>query len=737
VFAACLAVARPTRANEAFGPTISGVVRDSSGAPLGLAQVIIAEAGRTTSTDDEGRFAIRGLPPGTYHLTTLLIGYRPGHAVVRLPTSGPDVQVTITMIGTTLRLQAVSVTAASNTGEATGVAQSTAELSGTALQRSIGNTLAQTLSAEPGMAVRYNGPAATMPVIRGLSGDRILVLQDGARTGDLSSAAPDHATSIDPLASQRIEVVRGPASLLYGNNALGGVVNVISNDIPTDVPGHIDGSVAVQGESVNPGGAFNAGVVAPLSSSVAINVRGGARHTDDIKVGGGDTMFGTSTRSWNALVGLGIVKDQAQAGLALKAYDFNYGLPAETPAAAGVRIDGHRYELAGRLAVNTGWTAIGQLRFDGTAQDYAHQELAPDGSVGTAFKLKTETASLTAPTHLGRISGTIGLQGLFKQYSATGDEALTPAANSSSGGAFLFQEFPLNAATEADVESGARLQVGARYDAYRIESMAGVAKFGPGRTVDLTNFSGSLGVTIPVSSHVTLSGSVARAFRAPTVEELFSNAVHEATGSYEYGNPNLQPEHSLGVEGVLRIEVARLSGQFAAYANKVQNYVAPDVTADTVVDGETMPLARYGQHDATLRGLEGQLELKATSTLVVGLMGDLTHGEFAGGAPLPFMPAARVGGSLRWDNGHFNIGGDVRHSMKQTDVTGGQDVATDAYTVANLSAGFNLLSGGRLHTLTLRLDNVGDVKYYDATSRIKSFSPNPGRNAAVVYKVTF
>lgn len=731
------AAASTAHAAAPFSPAITGIVRDSSGTPLGLVQVMIAEAGRTTSTNDEGKFTFRGLPPGTYHLTTLLIGYKPGHAVVLLPASGADVQVTITMIGTTLRLQAVSVTAASNTGEAAGVAQATTELSGAALQRSIGNSLAQTLSSEPGMAMRYNGPAATMPVIRGLTGDRILVLQDGARSGDLSSAAVDHATSIDPLASQRIEVVRGPASLLYGNNALGGVVNVISNDIPTDVPGHVDGSVAVQTESVNPGGAFNAGVLVPVSRSVAVSVRGGMRRTDPVKIGGGGTLPGTSTRSWNTVVGLGVVRDKAQAGIAFKAYDNNYGLPAETPESGGIRIDGHRYELAGRLALNTGWTGLGQLRFDGAAQDYAHDELEADGAIGTAFRLKTQTVGVTAPTRFGRLSGTIGAQGLFKQYAATGEEALTPAANSSAGGAFLFQELPLRAATGADDEGGPRLQLGARYDAYRIASKAGVAKFGPARTIDLTSVSGSLGVAIPVNAHVSLSGSVARGFRAPTVEELFSNAVHEATGSYELGNPQLQAEHSLGLDAVLRIEGSTLSGQFSAYANQVQNYVAPDVTRDTVVDGETMPLARYGQQDASLRGVEAQLELKATPTLVVGLMGDLTHGGFSNGAPLPFMPAARLGGSMRWNNGRFNIGTDARRVMKQTDVTGGQDAVTDAYTLVNISAGLNLMRAARLHTLTLRLDNVGDVKYYDATSRIKSFAANPGRNAAMVYKVMF
>lgn len=725
----------------AASPALVGTVRDTTGVPLPLVQVIVAEVGRTTTTDAEGRFVLRGLPAGTYHITTLLIGYRPGHSVVRVPESGPDVAVSIVMIGSTLRLQTVSVTAASSSGEASGVTQATSELSGKHLQRSLGASLAQTLSAEPGMAMRYNGPAATMPVIRGLSGDRILVLQDGARSGDLASSAPDHATSVDPLAAQRIEVVRGPASLMHGNSALGGVVNVISNDIPTDVPARVTGSVTMQGESVNPGGAFNAGAVHPVTDKLVLNFRAGARRTDPVHVGGGGTLEGTSNRSANLTAGLGFVNDDAQGGLAFKTFDFNYGLPAEPGSdESGIRIDGRRYQATAKLASNTGRHAVSQLRFEGSAQDYAHQEIEPDGAIGTSFTLRTQTASLTAPTHFGRMTGLLGAQALLRQYAAEGEEALTPAANAGSFGAFIFQELPLgagHAANSGHTDEGARVQFGARFDNYRISSKAGDEKFGAAQTLVFRSVSGSVGISAPLAEHVTLSGSVARAFRAPTVEELFSHAVHAATGSYELGNPALDVERSIGFDAVLRVGGASLSGQLSGYLNRVEGYIAPDVTSDTTVEGETMPLARYGQRDATLRGIEAQGEAKLGARFVLGVVGDVTRGEFTGGGPLPFMPAGRLGASLRWDSGRFNAGGEARHVFAQRDATGGQDVETEAYTLLNVSAGWSVTMGGRIHELTLRGDNLGDVKYYDATSRIKSFAANPGRNLSVVYRVMF
>ncbi|MBM3908564.1 MAG: TonB-dependent receptor [Gemmatimonadetes bacterium] len=729
----------PGHAVEPAAPALVGTVKDAAGAPLALAQVIVAEVGRTTTTNAEGRFVLRGLPVGTYHITTLLLGYRPGHAVVRIPVAGPDVSVTIVMTASVLRLQAVSVTAASSSGEASGVTQATSELSGKSLQRALGASLAQTLAAEPGMAMRYNGPAATMPVIRGLSGDRILVLQDGARSGDLASSAPDHATTADPLAAQRIEVVRGPASLVHGNNALGGVVNVISNDIPTDVPSRLTGSVTTQVESVNPGAAFNAGAVQAVSGSTALSVRVGGRRTDPVRIGGGGVLDGTDSRNLNVTTGLGFVKDNVQGGVALKGFDFNYGIPSEPGSdEAGIRVDGRRYQGTAKLSTNTGRHAISQLRFEGSAQDYAHQEIEPDGAVGTSFALRTQTASLTAPTHFGRLTGMLGAQVLTRQYSAEGEEALTPAANSATAGAFIFQELPLGAHSREDhPDEGPKLQFGARFDAYRISSKAGDEKFGAARTISFQNISGSLGLSAPLAEHVTLSGSVARAFRAPTVEELFSNAVHAATASYELGNPELDVERSLGFDAVLRVGGANVSGQVSGYVNRVQGFIAPDVTRDTTVEGETMPLARYGQHDATLRGIEAQGEAKLGARFVLGVMGDVTRGEFEGGAPLPFMPTGRVGASLRWDSGKFSAGGEVRHAFAQRDVTGGADVETDAYTLVNLSAGWHVTMGGRIHEFTLRADNLGDVHYYDATSRIKSFAANPGRNVSLVYRVMF
>ena len=723
-----------------LAPALHGTVVDTAGTPLANATVIVAEVGRATTTNAQGAFTFRGLPAGEYHLNVTLIGYAPGHLEVQLPATGDDLRVRIVIRATPLRMSSVIVSASPTGTETERLTTAAMEVSGKALARALSSSVAATLAAEPGISQRYGGPGASMPVIRGLTGDRILVLQDGDRAGDLAASSGDHGVSVDPLAAQRIEVVRGPASLLYGNNALGGVVNVVSNDIPTSVPTHLEGYVGTQGESVTPGGAVSAGLTTALGARGALSVRGGWRDMGDLRTGRAVTMDGTDSRATNASLGYGFVGDRGTAGVAVKTYGFDYGIPAEAgDPEAGIRIEGRRTNVSARGGLRLGG-ALPYLRVEATAQDYTHDEVEPEGEVGTTFELRTQTLNAQATTTMGRLKGALGVQGLFKQYAATGEEALTPAANSSGLGAFVYQELELTpgAGHEAGHAGGAQLQFGARVDRYEIASRTGDPKFGPGRTTDYHNVSGSLGLSYSVTEQVTLSGSVARAFRAPTVEELYSNAVHHAAGTYDIGNPALREERSMGGEAIVRVNASRVTAQLAAYVNRVADYVTPDIVGDTTVDGETMPVNRFTQADAQLAGLEASLEARIGGPFVASLMGDLVRGEFTDGGPLPFMPPARIGGGVRMERGRWSASADVRHALAQDRVTGGDvDIATDAYTLVNLSAGTQWLVGNVLHQVTLRADNVGDVRYFDAASRIKRFAANPGRNVSLVYRVNF
>ncbi len=750
VFALLLCIFAPVRsALAATGPVLRGTVTDSSGRGLPNVQVIVASLNRVTTSDGDGKFTFVALPAGTYHLSALLIGYAPSHTDVTIPSSGPDVQAKIVMRATAMQLAGVQVTATPVGTDPRDVPQATLDLSGQALSRNLGGTVAQTLGGQPGVSVRFNGPAATAPVIRGLQGERVLVLEDGNRAADLSSAAPDHGTSIDPLNAQRVEVVRGPASLLYGNQALGGVVNVISNDIPTSVPTHIEGMAALNSESSNPGGAATLALTIPVSSTIALVAKGGGRHTDDLRMGGGDKLANTFYRNYYGIGGFGYNSGSTTAGLALREYQFQYGLPSAEGERA--KIDGHRHELVGRADLALDNRFLSSVRASGTAQWYGHSEIdQASANVNTSFDLKTQTLDLLARTQTGNISGAVGISGLFKQYAALGDEALTPAANSNGLGAFLFQEMPLrNTDGNADALVP-KLQIGGRYDAYRIaverndnpkfDAFAGMHTY--------NELSGSIGLSIPLGSSLTFATSVARAFRAPSVEELASNAFHAAAGSYDVGNPNLKAEVNQGIEGVLRLSRQRVNGQIATFYNAIQNYVTPNIVKDTTIDADggvaTVPLNRITQADARLTGVEGQLEAEVVPHVVLGAMGDMVRGTLTGNnEPLPFMPAARLGTHARWDDGRFLAEAEYRHAFAQDRVPPAVSegdpsaIAAPAYNLLNFSLGWTLHAGEHVSSLTLRADNALDAKYIDATSRLKAFAFNPGRSFSLVYRVLF
>lgn len=731
-------------------PALVGAVRDSAGQPISHATVLLPALGRSTTTGADGRYVLRGVPAGTHHVEVMLLGYAPVHAVVTVPASGADVRLDVVMRATAIQLSSVQVTASPIGADPMDLTQSTLQLSGRDLQKTLGSSLAQTLSSEPGVTMRYAGPAANMPVIRGLTGERILVLQDGQRTGDLAAASTDHANSLDPLTAQRIEVVRGPASLLYGNNALGGVVNVISNDIPTSVPSHVDAFVSTQAESATPGVGLTAGATLPVGGSFAVNVRGGGRNMGDARLGGGATLRNSFSRSVNGLVSVAGVGERATGGLAFRGYGFDYGLPPLEGGAdagpGGPHIRGRRFEGVGQGTLNFRRSFLSYLRMQGTVQSYTHDEIEGTGAVGTTFQLATQTLDATARTRLGRLDGALGASGIFRQYAPSGDEALTPAANSSAGGVFLYQELALGRHAH-DGESAPhdealghvgrtpKLQLGARYDLWSLASTAS-ARFGAARTRTFDNASYSVGVALPLGGPSSVGLSASRAFRAPTVEELYADGFHAALGSYDVGAPNLRAETSQGFDAVFRTQARSVSGQLAGYWNRIDNYIAPVIEGTREEEGRLVPVARYAQADATLRGAEGELDVQVAPRTFVGAMGDVVRGRFQDGSPLPFMPAARVGGSARWDDGRLSVGGDVKHAFRQAK-TPGDELRTNAYTVVNLQAAWTVLLRHSLQTITLRVDNVGDVMYRDATSRIKAFAPNPGRNLSLVYRVTF
>lgn len=726
---ALLGITSPAGAQQ-IGAVVAGTVRDDQGQPVAQAQVVVGALGRSTVSDATGRFTLRALSAGRHELHVARIGHVPVRRVVHL-AAGDTVSLDVTLPRTALALPTVQVTGTGRERDPLAVAQATTHLGGDALQRELASTVAHTLRAQPGIAMRTMGPAAAMPVMRGLTGDRILILQDGQRSADLAGSADDHGLTIDPLVVERVEVIRGPATLLYGNNASGGVVNVISRDVPAHVPARAEWAAALQSESVQPGASASLLTTLPLHRRWALTLRGSGRSTGDLRIPHdpalGRRLEHTAARSWSGAAGLGYLGDRVEGGAALQWYDFGYGLPV-APGSDPVSLRGRRREARGEADVSLPSRVLPSLRLSGTVQDYAHDEVDERAElVAQTFVLDTRTANLTLRQGaIGPIEeGAWGASLLHKDYAASGPAALTPPAASLGAGVFGFQAVSLGRPT---------LELGLRLDDYRIASRAS-ATFGAGRSRRYRALSGSAGLRVPLSDAATVALSVARSFRAPTVEELFSGAAHAGTGAVEFGSPNLQAEHGVALDGVLRVRSTRWNGQFAVYRHDIANYVHLAARGDTVVSGVRLPVLAYAQRRAVLQGAEGSLEWAATPTVVVGVTGDYLHAELADGTPLSFMPPPRLGLLARWDNGTVAVGGDLHHELRQDRVGAADERPTPAHTIVRLHAAVRFRAAGQRHTLSLRAENLTNALHREATSRIKDFAPGPGRNLALTWRV--
>jgi iron complex outermembrane recepter protein len=492
---------------------IAGLVVDEAGVPIARAEVRLVETGRSVLTAADGAFALDLARGGAVRLEATRLGYAPVRVTVEAASEGA-VGVTIRMRPTPLFLPEVLVTAMPSPGSTAELARSATQLSGRALERRLTGSVAGTLAEEPGIAVRWNGPGAATPVVRGLSGERVVVLQDGQRTADLSGTADDHMLTIDPLTARRIEVVRGPAALLYGSNALGGVVNVLTEEAGAHRLTRREHAAAFQTESAYPGAAASVRTAQPLGGGWTAALRLSGRTTDDVRIpDAAGSLHNTHTRNAGGALTLGRGGDHISGTVTLRALGFRYGLPMPPGEEDDLELSGRAVALSARLDAALASSLFPALRASFSANDYAHDELEA-GAVEMAFGLRTALLNVQLrQASLGRLSeGAWGASLSWRDYVATGEDQLTAPARAAAAGLFVYQEAPLGGVFAA--------QLGARLDHHVIASRDD-ARFGPGTTSSFTAASGSAGVSAargPLSAAL----SVARSFRAPTVEELFS-----------------------------------------------------------------------------------------------------------------------------------------------------------------------------------------------------------------------
>ncbi len=750
-----LAVAVSTLAvRPAPAQTITGSVR-SGGRPVVGASVRLLELDRVQRTGADGAFAFTQVPPGTYRVFVGAMGYASATDTVQV--AGPTATASFDLKESALPLEEIVVSASPTARPADEQYQSAESKSRLAFDNGPGTSFAEKIADLPGVAVRGNGSAPSRPILRGLGDNEVVVLENGLRMGDIATYDPAHATPIDALSIAQIDVVRGPATIVYGPNTIGGLVNVITSLVPTVADHPLSGTAALEGGT---GSDELAGYVNAVVSGAhsAFRVSAGGLHTSDVRIpsrtytdpGTGaafslDRMPQTFDHSGEVGLGWSTQGDFGLIGIGGNLYRMNYGIPGVPPnpdwatvPPTTSRIAQRRgtVELRGLFNGGGGW--LQRTRIDAGYNDYVHSEFpTAQDSTGVSdpeanhFHKRELNALLQIQHREGRASGTLGVWTDLQDLTIEGDQPLGPNSSTTGLAAFAYEE--LLAAP------GTRLQAAARFDYNRIQTHPfAQSPDSVFRTLDESRLSNavtaSVGAVQRLGAGLTASLSLARSFRAPTVQELFANGLDAASGTYSIGTASLRPEAGFGVDASLKGDMGAVSFELSPYLNFIDDYIYGFLRGDTI---QGFPVRQFAATRARLAGFEASAGIEPAPHLALRGSADYVNAQDTRlGVPLPFIPPLH--GLLRatWQDERLSGSVEWHLAARQTRLGDG-DTPTAGYTVLDLAAGVRLVRGRMVSVITLHCDNALNAVYRDNLSVIKDFLPQPGRSFRLDYELLF
>lgn len=640
------------------------------------------------------------------------------------------------------------------------------QLSGTGLTLRSQASLGETLNGTPGVSSTYFGPAASRPIVRGLDGDRIRILSNGGASLDASNLSYDHAVAADPIAIDRIEVLRGPGALLYGGNALGGAVNLIDNRIPREPAPGISGKADLGYASGNREKSA-AALVEGGNERIGLHVDMFHREMADTRVPldlactqGGVTSIArricnSDGRTRGGAVGGSVFFDQGYVGASASEFRSDYGSAAEDEVRIGMQ--SRRYALEGEL--RDPGSALRSLKAQASHTDYEHTEFDA-GAPGTVFRNKGNEVRLEARhAPLAGVEGVVGWQSERSRFAADGDEAFAPYSRTRSDALFLYEELGT---------AWGKLSLGARTERVRVDSLGNplVPRFAPASR-DFRPSSLALGGLWKLAPAWQLSANLAHSERAPKDYELFADGPHVATGAYEVGNPNLPKERANQLDVGLQWKRGPHSLRVSAFASRFANYLAllgtgsqrdtegngagtgvSDCGDGTSVESgctaEVLPEYAYQAVKARLRGLEagGTLRLlDAATTVDLELRSDLVRADnLSTGEPLPRIAPWRLGATLAGTHGPWGARLGFDHNARQDRVPVGE-VPIGGFTLWHAALTYRMKASGAQLLWYARLDNATDRLAYSATSILTQSAPGrvplPGRSLKVGLQASF
>lgn len=659
------------------------------------------------------------------------------------------------------------------------VLSGTSIVSGEELTRDLRPSIGETLARQPGVSATSFGPTASRPILRGFQGERVRVLTDGIGSIDVSNTSVDHAVVINPLLAERVEVLRGPASLLYGSSAIGGVVNVIDTRIPRTVPenGYRFDAIGSYGSAAKERSIGGAGDVA-VTDKLVLHADGSYLKSDDLHVGGyvltpearaqalaaaagpttpddpdfaataalKNTLPNSFAKTWTAGVGASIITDTGSLGISYSHYDSFYGVPIRYALASGEEQEAprlslvqNRFDLRGE--VDTGGGFLKQIRLRAGYANYRHFELEEDGSVGTAFYNKGIEGRLElVQANRGGWSGASGVQFFNRDFNVVGDEAFLPKNSTQQIGFFTLQQFDFGAL---------RAEGGLRYEMtdQQANPIDGDLRFFAGKR-DFNALSGSAGLSYALGEGVRIGVNLSRTERAPSAEELFARGGHAGTQSWELGSPDFRLEKSWGLEGSLHVHHDGFSLDASAYYNWFSNYISENQVDPAICQAAAAPSGRdvdlpcfqFQQAAARYYGFEADASVRVAkiggTSINVDALGDYVHANIVDEGPVPRIPPMRVLGGIEAQSDQVTGRVEAEHVFEQDRIAAFETPTSD-YTLVNASIAFRPIPGNQKISLLLSANNIFDVDARRHSSFLKDFAPLAGRDLRATVRVGF
>lgn len=729
--------------------SIKGTVYDAeTGETAPFVYIHLEEIKRTTVSTSDGEFELKNIPLGIYTLTAHRIGYRT--QTQKITVSDSDLALTINLKTSVFTSDAIEVIGDRSDVSGSNLEHASKTIFGAELRRSLSSTLSQTLSAIPGFDQRTNGAAPGRPVIRGLGGERVVILQDGISSGDISAQSSDHAVTIDPGTAEEIEIARGPAALAFGANAIGGVINVVKNQIPTSVPSKVNGSFTLSGQSVNTGLSGALSTAIPLGS-FAVQADLSGRFSGDTDTPAGK-IINSSYKTTNDAIGVSYSRPWGYTGVSASIYSSHYGIPPDPSGHVGgvdIEMMKVQYDAKSEIIVNRDFLKL--IEIDASFKDYEHKEIegkdaAGNTVIGTLFNLRTSNANVRFKHNPFGVlkDGSFGISAQFEDYAVEGTG--TPPASNLGFGTYLIE----------DTDWGnMHLEMGLRYDVvqamtdsrdtfYPIGVQTGAVDSTSYKDRTFSALSGSVAAIYAFGDGFSAGASILRSFRAPSMEELYSEGPHLASYSFEIGNPDLEPERAWAKEIFVGYKTNKFNVEAAIFHNSFDNYLYARNTGRANAQRADLLDYQFTGTKAWLYGFELSGEAKLTKKFVGQFSISQTTAEqeisdLSGSTikkPLPQIPPLKVQASLKYTNNFFELGAQLKHAIKQ-DRIGEFETTTAAYSTLDIFSQYRFESKKLLHSLSFNINNLLDTAYYNHLSRIKDLVPEPGRNFNLLYRVYF